>query len=371
MKGVSLLLVSALLVAGCARLGAPIEPTPAPILTREEAGTLLDEARRTRAKGDFPMARASVRQALAGAQRSRWNDLATDAHFLLGEIFSQEGLPRQAADAFVHAYDLSRQAGDRARGVRSLNALANTLLDLGDYDRAFQASAEALKLARGLGDLRAQSRALNNVGETHRLSGRYQAAMDAYKEALSLARQAGTPRDATVILENMASTARRQGQMEAAAGYYAEALAIARQTGNAESALNLMNALTAVRLAQHRPQEALGLARDAAELGRQQNLRRPLITAVQNEGLAAWALGDWKAARRSLAEAVRLASTIDERLPLGYAQWHLGRLALETGDHAGAAEILERALKVFRDLHLDDEARKVESELRALQEKRP
>lgn len=373
MKRGPLLLVSALLVAGCAGVGAPLEPTPAPgpLLTREEVGTLLDEARRTRAKGDFPMARASVRQALAGAQRSRWNDLATDAHFLLGEIFRQEGLPRQAADAFVRAYDLSRRGGDRARGVRSLNALANTLLDLGDYDRAFEVSAEALKLARSIGDLRAQTIALNNVGETHRLSGRYEAAMDAYTEALSLARRAGTPQDAAVILENMASTARRQGQMEAAAGYYAEALAIARQTGNAESALNLMNALAAVRLAQHRPAEALPLARDAAELGRQQNLRRPLVVAIQNEGLAAWGMGDREAARRSLAEAVRLASAMDDRPLLAYAQWHLGRLALESGDQAGATEALGQAQKLFRALHFDDETRKVESELRALQEKRP
>ena len=357
--------------SGCATLAPEPAPPPGPILAREEIVALLDEARRTRAKGDFPLARASVRQALEAAQRSRWNDLATDADLLLGEIFVQEGLPRQAADAFVRAYDLSRRGGDRARGVRALNALANVLLDVGDYDHAFEASAEALKLARSLGDVRAQSTALNNVGETHRLSGRNEAAMDAYKEALSLARRAGTARDQAAILENMASTARRQGQTEAAAGYYAEALAAARQTGNAESVANLLNALTAVRLAQHRPADALPLARDAADLGRRQNLSRPLVTAVQNEGLAAWGMGDREAARRSLAEAVRLASAMDDRPLLAYAQWHLGRLALETGDRSGAVQALDQALKLFRALRLNDEARKVESELRALQGDRP
>jgi len=359
--------------SGCAALAPKPEPSPpqGPVLAREEIVALLDEARGRRAKRDFPLARASVRQALAAAQRSHWNDLAADADFLLGEIFVQEGLPRQAADAFVHAYDLSRRSGDRPRGVRSLNALANVLLDIGDYDRAFEVSAESLKLARSLGDLRAQALALNNVGETHRFSGRYEAAMDAYKEALSLARRAGTPRDAAVILENMASTARRQGQMEAAAGYYADALAAARQTGNAEGVLNLLNALTAVRLAQQRPAEALPLARDAAELGRRHNLSRPLVTAIQNEGLAAWGMGDREAARRSLAEAVRLASAMDDRPLLAYAQWHLGRLAREMGDRSGAAQALDQALKLFRALRLADEALKVEVELRAVQENRP
>jgi tetratricopeptide (TPR) repeat protein len=367
-----LLLILAL-GSGCAATAPTSEPAPppGPILAREEIVALLDEARRTRAKGDFPLARASVRQALGAARQSQWNDLATEAHFLLGEIFVQERLPRQAADAFARAYDLSRQAGDRARGVRALNALANVLLDVGDTEHAFEASAEALKLARSLGDLRAQTTALNNVGETHRLSGRHEAAMDAYKEALALARRAGTPRDQAAILENMASTARRQGQAEAAAGYYADALAAARQTGNAEGVLNLLNALTAVRLAQQRPAEALPLARDAAELGRRQNLSRPLVTAVQNEGLAAWGMGDREAARRSLAEAVRLASAMDDRPLLAYAQWHLGRLARETGDRSGAAQALDQALKLFRALRLADEALKVEVELRAVQENRP
>jgi tetratricopeptide (TPR) repeat protein len=363
----------AALSAGCARFAREPEPAaPAgPLLTRDEITALLDEARRTRAKGDFPLARASVRQALGAAQRSQWNDLVADADFLLGEIFVQEGLPRQAVDAFARTYDLSRRAGDRARGVRSLNALANVLLDVGDYDRAFEASAQALRLARSLGDLRAQTTALNNVGETHRFSGRDQAAMDAYTEALVLARQAGTARDQAAILENMASTARRRGQMEAAAGYFTEALAAARQTGNPENVANLLNALTAVRLAQHRPQDALALARDAAEFARRQSLHRPLVTAVQNQGLAAWGMGDRETARRSLTEAVQLASAMDDRPLLAYAQWHLGHLALESGDQPGAAQALDQALKLFRGLHLDDEAHKVESELRALQENRP
>lgn len=306
-----LLLILAL-GSGCAAITPTSKPAPppGPILAREEIVALLDEARRTRAKGDFPLARASVRQALGAAQQSQWNDLATEAHFLLGEIFVQERLPRQAADAFARAYDLSRRAGDRARGVRALNALANVLLDVGDTHHAFEASAEALKLARSLGDLRAQTTALNNVGETHRLSGRHEATMDAYKEALALAHRAGTARDQAAILENMASTARRQGQAEAAAGYYADALAAARQTGNAESVLNLLNALT----------------------------------------------------------AVRLASAMDDRPLLAYAQWHLGRLALETGDRPGAVQALDQALKLFRALRLADEALKVESELRAIQE---
>ncbi|MBI4587954.1 MAG: tetratricopeptide repeat protein [Candidatus Rokubacteria bacterium] len=359
--------------SGCAGLPPRLEPAsdPGGSLEREQVVALLDEARRTRARGDLPLARYSVHQAITGAQRSHRNDLAADAHFLLGEIFAQEGLARQAAEAFVQAYALSRRAGDRARGVRSLNALANILLDLGDHDRAFEASAQALRLARSLGDLRAQSTALNNVGETHRFSGRYGAAMDAYTEALSLARRAGTSRDVAVILENMASTARRQGQLEAAGGHYGEALTLARQSGTPESVANILNTLSAIRLAQQRPGDAWLLAREAADLGRLQNLNRPLAGAYQNEGLAAWGMGHREAARRALAEAVRLAAEMDDRPVLAYAQWHLGRLMLDMGDRPAAILALDQALKLFRSLHLADESGKVETELRAMRGDQP
>lgn len=359
--------------AGCVSRARQPEPAPTagPFLEREQVGTLLEEARLLRAKGDLPSATGSARRALAGARRGNWHDLTSDAHFLLGEIFGQESLPRQSAEAFSQAYESSRRANDRDRGIRALNALANILLDLGDYDRAFEASSQALRLARSVGDLRAQSTALNNVGDTHRFSGRYAAAMDSYKEALTLAQQAGTSQDVIVILENMGSTARRQGQLEEAAGDYDDALALARRSGTAEHVANLLNALAGVRLLQQRAADAWLLAREAVDLSRSENLKRPLPRALQNEGLAAWAIGDRDTARRSLTEAVRLAGEMDDRQVLAYSQWHLGRLALESGDRDGALAALDQALKLFRGLRLAEESRRVEAELRALKGDQP
>jgi len=369
--GLSLLLAA--LVAGCAGRAPRPEPAAAagPPLEREQVVVLLNEGLRAQAKGDLPSATGAARRALAGARGGNWSDLAADAHFLLGEIFGQEVLPRQSAEAFGQAYDASRRANDRQRGVRALNALANVLLDVGDYDRAFSASSQALRLARSTGDLRAQSTALNNVGETHRFGGRYAAAMDAYKEALTLAQRAGTFQDVLVILENMASTARRQGQLEEAAGRYDEALALARRSGTPEQVANLLNSLTGVRLVQQRPADAWLLAREAVDLARSENLKRPLPRAIQNEGLAAWAIGDRETAQRLLAESTQLAEEMDERQILAYSQWHLGRLALESGDRDGALAALDQALKLFRALRLAEETRRVEAELRAAKGDQP
>ena len=373
LRAFGLALLAAALAAGCiARAPKPrSEQAAGPVLEREKVVALLNEALRTQAKGDLPSATGSARRALAGARSGNWSDLAADAHFLLGEIFGQESLPRQSAEAFAQAYDWSRRANDRPRGIRALNALANVLLDVGDYDRAFEASSQALRLARNTGDLRAQSTALNNVGETHRFGGRYAAAMDSYKEALTLAQRAGTSQDVLIILENMASTSRRQGQLEEAAERYDEAIGLARRSGTPEQVANLLNTLAGVRLVQQRPADAWLLAREAVDLGRSENLKRPLPRAIQNEGLAAWAMGDRETARRSLTEAARLAGEMDDRQVLAYSQWHLGRLALESGDRDGALAALDEALKIFRALRLSEESRRVEAELRAAKGDQP
>lgn len=57
---------------------------------------------------------------------------------------------------------------------------------------------------------------------------------------------------------------------------------------------------------------------------------------------------------------------MDDRHALAHAQWHLGRLARETGDRATAFLALGEALRLLHDLRLADESRKVETELRAM-----
>jgi tetratricopeptide (TPR) repeat protein len=76
--------------------------------------------------------------------------------------------------------------------------------------------------------------------------------------------------------------------------------------------------------------------------------------------------GEYARAKKALTDAVEVNEKIGNQLWLATALLELGRLLKETGDHAGAREVLTRALEICRrhGIHRD-EARALE-ELRSL-----
>ena len=221
---------AALLAVGCA---APSEDTvavrpatsaPAPTgITQDQAVARLREARAVAGRGEVARAREMVQTVIPDAERWGWQEVAADAHFMVGEMRDRERSARDAADAYARSYVASRRLTDAARGVRALNALANALLDAGALDKSMEASREAQKLAARDGILGGQATALNNLGEAHRLAGRLAEARDAYDRALRLAREAGDRRAEMAILLNLGSTERRLARQDDARRHFATA----------------------------------------------------------------------------------------------------------------------------------------------------
>lgn len=210
-------------------------PAPQPALSREQAQAALTEARALIARGDYPAARGSVSAVVPAAERSAWLDIDSDANFLVGETLDRERASREAVDAYLRAYEASRRLGDEPRGVRTLNALTNALLDAGAHERAGDTAAQAYALAVRTGDLGGQATAQNNVAEAHRLAGRLNAAREGYERALGLARQAGNQTAVASILINLGSTERRAGHLEEARAWFFEAQSVTRNLNDART----------------------------------------------------------------------------------------------------------------------------------------
>jgi len=219
-------------VAGCMplkpRAAAPAMPEAQSSITREQAAAELVTARALIVTSDYAKARGHVTPVIADAERWGWLDVESDAHFLLGELFDRERKSREAADAYARAYDASRRLNDRVRGLRTLNALTNALLDRGALDKARETAAEAYRLALRDNDVAAQATAQNNLAEADRLAGRLAAAREGYERALSLARQTDSRAAVASILLNLGVTERRAGRLAKARARFAEARELAR-----------------------------------------------------------------------------------------------------------------------------------------------
>jgi len=221
----------ALLAAGCAAPAReeavsvrPATSAPAPTgISQDQAVARLREARSMAARGQTVRAREMVQTVIPDAERWGWQEVAADAHFMVGEMRDRERSARDAADAYARSFDASRRLADAARGVRALNALANALLDAGALDKSMEASREAQKLAARDGILGGQATALNNLGEAHRLAGRLADARVEYDRALRLVREAGDRRAEMAILLNLGSVERRLVRQDDARRHFATA----------------------------------------------------------------------------------------------------------------------------------------------------
>ncbi len=232
-------------VSGSPPLEAPPVAQTQTAITREEAVAALATARAQIERRDYAAARGGLTRVVGDADRWGWYDVASDAHFMLGEVLERErGAPddpereraaRDAADAYTRAYDASRRLGDRPRGVRDLNALTNALLDARAHQKASEAASEALRLAERERDLIAQATAQNNLAEADRMAGRLDAARDGYARALALARQAGDRVTQASILLNLGASERRAGRLDVARAHFTEARELAGELNDARA----------------------------------------------------------------------------------------------------------------------------------------
>jgi tetratricopeptide (TPR) repeat protein len=201
-------------------------------VSHEQAVAALGTARTSISRRDHASARETLAPIMVDAERWGWLDVASDGHFLLGEMLDRDRNPRAAADEYTRAYDGSRRLGDRKRGLRDLNALSNSFLDAGAHAKASEAAAEAYRLAVSEGDLMAQATAQNNLAEANRLAGRLDAAREGYERALDAARRAGEPAASAAILLNLGVTERRAGRLAEARDRFTAASELAQVLGD-------------------------------------------------------------------------------------------------------------------------------------------
>jgi tetratricopeptide (TPR) repeat protein len=141
----------------------------------------------------------------------------------------------EVADSDRHLQDALRsftQAGDQPATARTLNGMAQLLMQQGDYSRALDREKEALSLRLALGDPDAIAHSEDTIGAIYSRLGEYDLALRHCYRSLDLSRETGARLLAADALSTLGSVYLALGDDKKAIASYMEVLAIYRQAGD-------------------------------------------------------------------------------------------------------------------------------------------
>jgi predicted ATPase/class 3 adenylate cyclase/Tfp pilus assembly protein PilF len=210
--------------------------------------------------------------------------------FLQGDLdravgASEEGLGLESAELFRTG------SGDSA-AADLRRALAITLVNRGDFERATRLFEESLALSREAGSIRGTTISLWGLGVRWMVEGDFGRATEYLEEALTLGRESGDPTTIAGILTHLGLTFLHQGDLGRATAISEEAAAMLRKSKN----------------------------------------RTDFADALDNLGWAALLRGDSEQAKALFAESLRLRLEVGDKLMATNSLTALGSSASARGE---------------------------------------
>jgi CHAT domain-containing protein/Tfp pilus assembly protein PilF len=317
-----------------------------------------------------------------------------------------------AAEASKRALALYREKGWKMFEVSVYVNLVAAQYKQGDYRGALATGEEARKTVAGFNELArmlVEVKLLGNLGLVYAEMGDYPRAEKDLAESLRLAEKYGDAAAARNARLNLATLRQHQGKLAEAARIYEGVLGDARRVGNRRMEAGVLNNLGLVRADQGRVGQAIQNLEDARKLSAALNDRRGQALALGNLGLVHGRVGNDEDAARYYAQARKLFEVVGDKAglarcaraeamdalfagrreeaeataarylaavqaggsksQLAEALFTLGIMYAQTGRPAPAAEALDGAARLFREL--GDEFREMLTRVYRMVERRP
>ena len=262
---------------------------------------------------------------------------AGDTLIEIGNFYMDRGRSDLALQMFKESLQIQRDAGDETYQGVCLNNIATAYSQKGDNDDALTYLQQALTLREKLNVPADIAETLHNLGETYSALGQYDQAMTSFMRGLDLYRKAGDNQGAAVMSYSMGMVFEYQGRIGPAVVSLQEAVKSFRDLG--DRSITMAQALTELGDALARAgrgSESPKLLEEAQDLAR--GLKNDaLVAAVLNsQGDAEFYQGDFKAAKGSYEQALRLASHTSDKDAVLASRLNLARVAVADG-HARSA----------------------------------
>jgi eukaryotic-like serine/threonine-protein kinase len=285
--------------------------------------------------------------AKAGALREQIGDTRGWATTLrnLARLSIVRGRGDEAAARIAQARQLLEKLGDKRGLADMLNEIGVLEEERGHYRLALDQYRQGLQAREALGDERALAESYNNVGFAYYLLGEYDNASVYWRQALDLYGRAGDKEGGVQARQNLGQLALSQGRWEAAAKSLLAALDEGRALDMPDSTAAAHGSLGRLAYLQGRYGAALDSYRQALDVVRPLGDQRGLIEFTLLEAETLLALGDAAAAGKRLDQAAQWLGTEGNPEQLSHLLSLRGRLELQRGRHAAAADAFAKATR--------------------------
>lgn len=256
----------------------------------------------------------------------------------------------QARDAYTHAIELARSAGNEELEQRSYGGLGVTYSMLNQPVESLNYLMLALDMAREADDPVHEAQWLASIGESLWKFDQPEDAIKAIHQAIGAARAADDLDLQAGMLGLLGTIHEAEGQSGQARQYLTHALSLYRELDRPEEEIQTLSALGALAMDDDLPAEAIRHYDEALQLAAETDQRIAAVRIYGRLARLSQRQGDEDAAIEALEQAVNLAETIpNQRALFGQALQHLA-VAQDMAGMPVAMDTYEEALDVVREV---------------------
>ncbi|MFF2194309.1 BTAD domain-containing putative transcriptional regulator [Streptomyces sp. NPDC058157] len=311
---------------------------------------------------------ANLVQAVEHSARAGMDELCWDLTATLATLFEGKGYFDDWERTHQLALECVRAAGNTRGTAALLSSLGVLYLGRSQHEESRAALASALDLFQEVGDRQGLALCHRDLALLERMRGDEERALTLYDRALRDFDQVGDVVGRAIVLTQSAHIWMRRGQVAAAQSRLDEALGIYRSVGYTGGQARTLRRAGQLQQGQGEHEravrtfiEVLELCRDDGDVIGEGHLLRDL-------GNAHAELGRREAARGFYAQALTVREQIMDHAGAALVRLDLARLLSSGGaaDRARARELLETAVRAFRDRRMAPELAQAERMLDAV-----
>jgi tetratricopeptide (TPR) repeat protein len=288
------------------------------------------------------------------------------AALALAETCESTGDRTQQQAALREALAGARHLKDDALLLQTLLVSGYALEQMGEYDQAQSQLTEALALAHALGDGGRETYAVFLLGDVCIQRGKWPEAQVYFQQSLALARASGDALLEGKSLRGLALAARNMGAPQESVKWFEQAIAVQRKANDRYSELTTQANLLTAYYDLGAWDQLIALAAELLPVSESHGQYARLSVVQHMQGLAAYALGDYGAARRLLSQSEATYAAGGQRRMAGLLRNTLGLVAEDEGDDTEALCCYRTALANAESLQAATETAYAQHDLGAL-----